>query len=73
MLSVKQAAKQLGISDSLVYALCSAGVIKHRRHGRPGKRGCIRIDEDAVEKYRKASERTGEESQVPLVLKHIQL
>jgi excisionase family DNA binding protein len=51
LLTPKQAAGRLGVSQSLVYALCSAGVIAHSRHGRPGKRGCIRIDEAALEEY----------------------
>lgn len=54
-LSVRLAAAKLGVSPSLVYALCRAGVIPHARHGRPGKRGTIRIDEAALEEYRRRS------------------
>lgn len=70
MLTVKQASAKLGISPSLVYALCTLGVIAHTRHGRPGKRGCIRITEGELERYREASKGEGRPS-APLVLKHI--
>lgn len=71
--TVKQAAKRLGISPSLVYALCAEGVIHHTRHGRPGKRGCIRIEESAVKEYRQNSIREGQQHAAPLLLKHITL
>lgn len=70
MLTVKQAAAKLGISPSLVYALSTLGVIAHTRHGRPGRRGCIRIAEDELERYREASKGEGRKA-APLVLKHI--
>ncbi len=50
-MTVQQVAKQLEISASLVYELCHAGVIACTRHGRPGKRGTIRIAEEAVQAY----------------------
>lgn len=59
MLSVKVVAERLGVSPGLVYALCAAGAIKHSRHGRPGSRGCIRIEEAAVDEYRRSRERGG--------------
>jgi excisionase family DNA binding protein len=59
MFSVREAAESLGISTSLVYALIQAGVIRHTRHGRPGKRGCIRISEEAVAEYLATCERQG--------------
>jgi excisionase family DNA binding protein len=49
--TVRQAAHRIGISESLVYALCHDGVISHTRHGRPGKRGTIRITDEAIEEY----------------------
>ena len=52
VVNTRQTADVLGISRSLVYALCKSGVIAHARHGRPGKRGCIRITEAEVERYR---------------------
>ena len=58
-MTVKQVAVRVGISPSLVYALIQAGVIRHTRHGRPGKRGCIRISEEAVAEYLAACEREG--------------
>lgn len=51
MLTVKQVAERLGISPSLVYGLCSAGKIRHERHGLG--RGCIRVPEDALDEYRR--------------------
>lgn len=49
--TVTEAAERIGISASLVYELCRLGVIRHSRHGRPGKRGCVRIAEDAIAEY----------------------
>ena len=54
MYTVKQAAVKLGISQSLVYDLVRLGVIPHSRHGRPGKRGCIRLMDTDIEAYRAA-------------------
>ena len=62
MLTVKQAAGRLGISPSLVYALCAAGALPHARHGRPGRRGCIRIDEAALEAYRRSCKGEGRQA-----------
>ena len=49
-LSVKQAAKELGVSESLVYGLCAAGKIRHERYGLG--RGIIRIPPEAITDYR---------------------
>lgn len=65
-MTVKDAAKRIGISPSLVYALCRAGVIAHARHGRPGKRGCIRIDEASLEAYRQSCMGVGRPAAPPL-------
>lgn len=43
MLTVKNAAKRVGVSPSLIYALCAEGRLPHVRLGREGKRGTIRI------------------------------
>lgn len=51
MLTVKQAARRLGVSPALVYALVAARRIRHERHGL--RRGAIRIPEDALDEYRR--------------------
>ena len=51
MTTVKMAAQQLGVSATLVYALCAAGKIRHERHGLG--RGTIRIPDDALLEYRR--------------------
>jgi excisionase family DNA binding protein len=50
LLSVRDVAARLGVSPSLVYALVSAGRIRHERHGMG--RGVIRVTPEAVEEYR---------------------
>jgi excisionase family DNA binding protein len=57
VMTVMEAAERIGISSSLVYELCRLGMIRHSRHGRPGKRGTIRISEDAVTNYLAPCER----------------
>jgi excisionase family DNA binding protein len=59
VLTVKQAAVRIGVSQSLVYELCRLGVLRHTRHGRPGRRGTIRIAEDALRDYLASCEREG--------------
>jgi excisionase family DNA binding protein len=71
VLTVKQAAARLAISTSLVYALCAEGAIRHTRHGRPGKRGCIRITAESVEEYLALSNGKGRLITVPIPLKHL--
>ncbi len=56
MLTVKQTAETLGISQSLVYGLCAAGKIRHERHGLG--RGTIRIPADALDEYRQRATKT---------------
>jgi len=56
-MTVAEASKKIGISPSLVYELCRLGIIRHTRHGRPGKRGTIRVSEDAVAAYLAGCER----------------
>ena len=51
MMTVKSAAKRMGISDSLVYELCACGSLPHVRIGRPGSRGCIRLTEDDIQEF----------------------
>ncbi len=50
LLTVEEAAKELGISRALVYSLCATKRIRHERHGLG--RGTIRIPEDAITEYR---------------------
>jgi excisionase family DNA binding protein len=71
VLTVQQAAGRLGVSRSLVYALCAAGVVAHTRHGRSGKRGCIRIEEAALEAYRLSCRGERRPTAAPPPLQHI--
>ena len=72
MLTVKSAAKRAGVSASLVYAWCKAGVLKHSRFGRPGKRGCVRIAEADLLAFLAECRREGQPSLAgSLPLKHI--
>src|SRR5687767_10788047 len=73
MYTVAQVAELLGVSRSLVYTLCAAGLIRHSRHGRPGRRGCIRIDEAALEEYRQSCKGEGRHPAAPPDLQHIRL
>jgi excisionase family DNA binding protein len=73
-MTVKDAARRLGLSPSLIYSLCAFGVIKHTRHGRPGTRGTIRISEEAIAEYQASCQ--VEQSAVPLAItrfKHLNL
>jgi excisionase family DNA binding protein len=58
MLTVKAAAVRMGISESLVYALCACGSLPHIRIGRPGSRGCIRLTEADIQEFL-ASQKVG--------------
>ena len=49
MLTIKQTSEKLNVSASLVYALCTSGLIDHHRCGLG--RGTIRIDEAALQVY----------------------
>lgn len=73
MLSVKQAAAKAGVSDSLVYAWCQSGGLRHSRFGRPGKRGCIRIAEADLDGFLTGCQQDGRPPAAPLVLKHVAL
>lgn len=44
MLTVKQAAERIGVSESLIYAWVQSGSLPHYRLGRSRKRGKIMID-----------------------------
>ncbi len=49
LLTVRDAAARLGVSQALVYLLVAGRKIRHQRHGM--KRGAIRIPLDALEEY----------------------
>jgi excisionase family DNA binding protein len=49
MLTVKDAAQRLAVSEQLIYALCAKQQLRHVRVGLG--RGTIRIPEDAIEEY----------------------
>lgn len=53
MMTVRQAAAELGVSGALIYQLCKAGRIRHERFGLG--RGTIRIAPEALAEYRKAA------------------
>jgi excisionase family DNA binding protein len=63
MLSVKESARRLGVSQALVYALCSRGEIEHHRFG--VGRGAIRIEEGALQKYLCRAKVAGKHPQRP--------
>ncbi len=70
-MTVAEAAKRLGISVSLTYELCRLGIIRHSRHGRPGRRGTIRISDDAVADYSRSAERRAPIADNSAPLKHL--
>lgn len=72
-MTVREVSDRVGISTSLVYALCQAGVIRHTRHGRPGRRGKIVISEDALDDYLQKCKGDGEQRAPSVPLKHIVL
>ena len=77
MYSVSEAAGELGVSRTLVYALCQRRKIRHERHGL-GK-GKIVIPADALEDYRRSvtatpAERAAAPPSLPVPrLKHLSL
>jgi excisionase family DNA binding protein len=74
-MTVREAALRIGVSASLVYELCRQGVLRHTRHGRPGKRGTIRISEQAVAEYLASCQQAGRLPAVPFLpqFKHLGL
>ena len=81
LLSVKEVAAELRLSEDSIYKLCSLRKLRHERHG--PKRGTIRIPEEAIEEYRKSvtveagTEEPRRKSSAPplprLQLKHLKL
>ena len=72
MLTPKQAARRLGVSDSLIYEWCAEGVLTHYRFGRKGRRGRILIDETEFEAFLAGCRQEGRQDPAP-ELRHIQL
>ena len=52
LLSVREVALHLGLSPTVIYALCARKRVRHERHGLG--RGVIKIPEDALEEYRRS-------------------
>jgi len=71
MLTPKQAADKIGVSDSLIYEWCSAGLLPHYRFGRSGRRGKILIDDTELDAFMAAHHRKARVEAPPL--KHITL
>jgi excisionase family DNA binding protein len=74
MLTPKQAAERLGVSDSLIYEWCAEGVLPHYRFGRKGRRGRILIDETEFAAFLASCRQEGRQGAAPMPeLRHIQL
>jgi excisionase family DNA binding protein len=76
LLTVKQAAQALNLSQSTVRALCGRRKLRHERHG--VGRGKVLIPEDAVEEYRasvtvRAGAATPPPARPPVTLRHLRL
>lgn len=70
-MTVKEAARRVGVSESLVYEWVNSGLLAHFRFGRKGKRGSIRIEEADLSAFL-ASCRQEAKPEVP-PLRHIHL
>lgn len=55
-MTVREFAKRAEISLSLAYELIAEGRVRHRRVGRKGKRGAIRVDEEALREFLEKTE-----------------
>jgi excisionase family DNA binding protein len=73
MLTVKQAALRLGVSDSLVYEWCTEGVLPCYRFGRRGRRGKILIDQAELDAFMAAHRHEAQAPAEVPPLKHIRL
>lgn len=71
MLTPKQVAAHVGVSDSLVYEWCAQGLLKHYRFGGKDRRGCIRIEEADLDAFLSACLHEVRQPAPPL--KHIRL
>ena len=50
-MDVREFARRAEISLSLAYQVIAEGRVKHRRVGQRGRRGVIRIDEEALREF----------------------
>lgn len=73
MLTPKQAAVKIGVSDSLIYEWCSAGLLPHYRFGTPGRRGKVLIDEAELDAFVTAHRQEARPQVQTPPLKHIKL
>ena len=69
MLTVKQAAEELGVSAALIYVLCAKGRLECQRFGLG--RGTIRISRPALDKLCEQSKGCKREPEIQL--KHLKL
>lgn len=72
-LSVKEAARRLGVSPGLVYDWCRRRLLDHFRFGRPGRRGKVLVPEDALAAFAERSRVGPEEVPPARPLRHIRL
>jgi excisionase family DNA binding protein len=70
-MNVKEAAKRLEVSPSLVYALASAGRLRHYRIG--NGRGAIRIPDDAIGEFLKTAEVSMPAPKRPTGFRHVRV
>jgi excisionase family DNA binding protein len=73
MLTPKEAAARIGVSDSLIYEWCSSGLLPHYRFGRPGRRGKILIDEKELDALLAACRQNARPQEEIPPLKHIRI
>ncbi len=73
MLTAKQAAERIGVSDSLVYEWCRSGELVHFRFGRKGKRGKLLIDEKDLDAFLSVCRQEARTQNPTPPLKHIKL
>jgi excisionase family DNA binding protein len=73
MLTPKQAADKIGVSDSLIYEWCNAGLLAHYRFGRKGRRGKIMIEEGDFEMFLARCKQQAHLQDDTPPLKHIRL
>lgn len=61
-LSVKEAAKQMGVSTATIYALCDSGQLRHRKIGR-----AIRIQPQDLRDYMDTTQHEAAPTSFPLL------